>query len=289
MKPEFDPVSGRSTTGHEWNGITELDTPVPKTVWFFLITTFLFSVGYWLFMPAWPLGATYTKGLLGDDERANLAVAVKAAADERGAWTRAVAEREPAAVMADRDLMAKVRESGKTLFGDNCAMCHGREATGGPGFPSLVRGTPLWGDTPEAFAETIRVGINSGHPDSRVSQMLAFGRDGILTLQQIDALVAYVRGLSHQGQTTGKPSDEGSQLFAANCVACHGDDGKGNRSLGAPDLTDATWIYGGDGASLRQSIWHGRQGQMPSWEGRLSAWERKLLAIYLVDLRGNAR
>lgn len=289
MKPEHDPVSGRLTTGHEWNGITELDTPVPKVVWFFLIATFLFSVGYWLFMPAWPLGASYTKGLLGDDARADVTAAVQAAAAERGVWTSTIADREPATILGNRDLMAKVRESGRALFGDNCAMCHGREGAGGPGFPSLVSGSPLWGDTPEAFAETIRVGINSGHPDSRTSQMLAFGRDGILKPREIDALVAYLRELPLRNSASASQADERQQLFIANCSTCHGENGRGNLSLGAPDLTDASWIYGGDAAAIRQSIWHGRQGRMPSWEGRLSSWERKLLALYLVDLRRSAR
>lgn len=289
MKPERDPVSGRLTTGHEWNDITELDTPVPKAVWFFLITTFAFSVGYWLFMPAWPLGSTYTKGLLHDDERANVTAAIKAAANERMSWTTLIDEREPAVILSDRDLMAKARETGRTLFGDNCAMCHGREAIGGPGFPSLAKGSPLWGDAPGTLAETIRVGINSGHPDSRTSQMLAFGRDGILKMQDIDALVAWVRGLSQAGATPQDASAEGKQLFSANCATCHGEDAKGNRSLGAPDLTDTSWIYGGSATAIRQSIWDGRQGHMPSWEGRLAPWERKLLAIYLIDLRAKAQ
>lgn len=287
MKPERDPVTGRLTTGHEWNGITELSTPVPKPVYFFLIVFLLFCVGYWLLMPAWPLGTTYTKGLLHHDERASVTARVKAAAGQRASWTSMVEQDDAATVLENDALMAKVRETGQTLFADNCAMCHGAGARGGPGFPSLVSGTPLWGATADALLQTIMVGINSNHPDSRTSQMPAFGRDGILDVAQIDAVVAYVRSLS--GAVA--PADsiaKGEAIFAANCAACHGEGGKGNLEMGVPDLTDARWIYGGDSASIRQSIWRGRQGHMPSWESRLQPWQRKVLVLYLIDLRRHA-
>ncbi|MCJ8143302.1 cytochrome-c oxidase, cbb3-type subunit III [Ancylobacter sp. A5.8] len=287
MKPERDPVTGRLTTGHEWNGLTELDTPVPKPVYFFLIVFLLFCVGYWLLMPAWPLGTTYTKGLLHQDERASVTARVKAAAEQRASWTSMIEVDHAATVLEDAALMARVRETGRTLFADNCAMCHGMEARGGPGFPSLVSGTPLWGATTDALFQTIMVGINSDHPDSRTSQMPAFGRDGILDATQIDAVVAYVRSLSQPIAPTDRIA-KGRELFAANCAACHGEGGNGNSEIGVPDLTDTRWIYGGDSASIRQSIWRGRQGHMPSWDGRLQLWQRRVLALYLVDLRRHA-
>jgi len=188
MAIERDPVTGRLTTGHEWNGIKELDTPVPRPVYFFLVVTTLFCIGYWLLMPAWPLGTTFTRGLLGADERAHVTAAVAEAARDRAGWTARFERADFAAIQADPRLMAIMRETGRTLFGDNCAMCHGRDGAGGPGFPSLRRGTPLWGAAPEEIAETLRVGINSTHPESRVAQMPAFGRDGILKRAEIEAV-----------------------------------------------------------------------------------------------------
>lgn len=283
---ERDPHTGHMTTGHEWNGIKELNTPVPRVVLFFLAATFLFALGYWILLPAWPTGISYTKGLLGIDQRKIVADSLSTADAERMRWARRLMERNVPAIKADAPLMAIVRETGPRLFGDNCAACHGRHAQGGPGYPAIGRAPWLWGGDPETLVETIRVGINSGHPDTRVSQMLAFGRDQMLPREDILNVATYVRSLS--GMTDGATPamvQAGKAVFAANCVACHGEDARGNHEVGAPDLTDKFWIYGGDLQTVYATIFNGRQGQMPSWEGRLSPLERGILVLYLLDLR----
>lgn len=285
---ERDPVSGYLTTGHEWNGVKELNTPVPRAVYVFLWATFLYSVVYWILMPAWPLGVTYTKGLLGIDQRDIVTAQVKEAAADRATWAKLIETEDYAAIQHDKRLMTIVRQTGATLFGDNCAACHGRAATGGHGFPTLVSQAFLWGGTPEAIAETVRVGINASHPDTRVSQMPAFGRDGILTRDKIDDVVDYVRSLSLPAVAKTIAPDKlarGKAVFTENCVACHGDNATGSTDVGAPNLRDHSWIYGGDAQTVFTSVWGGRQGQMPSWEARLSMLDRKILALYLVDLR----
>jgi cytochrome c oxidase cbb3-type subunit 3 len=285
---ERDPHTGYLTTGHEWNGITELNTPVPRVVWFFLITTALFSLGYWILMPAWPLGVSYTKGLLGIDQRATVAAKLQEAALDRSVWTKRIEADSFKDIEADPQLMKIVRQTGRTLFGDNCAVCHGTDAKGGKGFPNLTTASWLWGGDADAIAETIRVGINSAHGQTRTSQMLAFGRDGVLQRKDIDDVVNYVRTLSDPAaakQASAASIEAGAKVFADNCASCHGEQGKGNVELGAPDLTDQTWIYGGDAQSIFTSVWGGRQGHMPTWEHRLSALDRKILSLYLVDLR----
>jgi len=283
---ERDPQSGWMTTGHEWNGIKELNTPVPRAIWFFLILSALFSLGYWILMPAWPLGRDYTRGLLGLDQRDIVMHDVAAGAAARAGWVDRIRDRDFAAIQADPVLMADVRRTGRTLFGDNCAACHGLAASGGPGFPTLTAPSSLWGGDPATLAETIRVGINSTHPDSRSSQMLAFGRDGILTRADIGNVVAYVRNLANlQPAGSAAQIQAGKAVFAANCVSCHGQDGKGLAAMGAPDLTDGQWIYGHDPQSLFNTVWGGRQGHMPSWDGRLPPVDIKILALYLADLR----
>ena len=286
-----DPVTGQMTTGHEWNGIEELDTPIPRVVLFFLAAGTLFAVIYWLLMPAWPLGWTYTKGLLGIDQREVVTRQVQDAAAERASWTASIANASFAEIAADPTLMRDVRETGRTLFGDNCAVCHGTDGKGGPGFPNLAAGSWLWGGQPEAIAETIRVGINGTSKQTRVAQMMAFGHDGILNREQVSNVLAYVRSLS--GQTLGQAEQArvpaGREVFAANCVACHGEDGKGRHDLGAPDLTDSNWIYGGDRQSVFDSVFYGRQGHMPSWEGRLSPTDVKVLALYVGTLSEGGR
>ena len=190
---ERDPHTGYLTTGHEWNGIKELNTPVPRPVYFFLIATALFAVGYWILMPTWPTGVSYTKGLLEIDQRTTVAESLKQAQLERSAWTKRIETESFSSIQSDPKLMTIVRQTGRAVFGDNCAACHGTDARGGKGFPNLRTASWLWGGTPEALAETIRVGINSPHADSRGSQMPAFGRDQILPPADIENVVSYVR------------------------------------------------------------------------------------------------
>lgn len=289
--PERDEYTGYLTTGHEWSGLKELNTPVPRILYFFLTLAFLFSVGYWILMPAWPLGGTYTKGLLGIDQRRLVASSLQEAVDERSVWTRKIADQGYDAILADPALMTDVRETGHTLFGSNCAACHGLDAKGGPGFPNLTTSSWLWGGKPEDMFNTIRVGINSAHPDTHTSQMPAFGHDQMLQRADVLKAATFVFSLSHPKakELDPKTVDAGKAIFAANCVACHGNDAKGNPELGAPNLTDEFWIYGGDLDTIDTTIWGGRQGHMPTWESRLSELDRKILTLYLMDKRASAR
>lgn len=281
---ERDPHTGHMMTGHEWNGIKELNTPVPKAVYVFLAAAFLFGVVYWVLMPAWPLGVTYTKGLLGIDQRTTVAAKLEQADKERAVWTTRLAAAGYADIQADPDLMRIVRETGHTLFGDNCAACHGATAEGGPGFPNLAAAPFMWGGDPATLEETLRVGINATHAETRTSQMLAFGQEQMLSRAEIDSLVPYVESLSNPA---GKPAGAAAahELFVANCASCHGEDGKGIAEMGAPNLTDRYWTYGGDAQSILTTVFHGRQGHMPAWEGRLAPLDRKILVLYLLDLR----
>jgi cytochrome c oxidase cbb3-type subunit III len=282
---ERDPLTGHATTGHEWDGITELNTRVPRAIWWFIGITHLWALIYWILMPSWPLVTTYTKGLLGYDEQEQVERQVVEAQFERSAWSRAIEEMPIEQVRADPALMRVVDETAPALFGDNCAVCHGADAAGGPGFPSLVDDAWLWGGDADTILETLRVGINAGHPDTRTAQMLAFGRDGVLTRDDIRTLVGYVRSLSG-ADAPEEVRAAGAQLFADNCASCHGGDGGGSTELGAPDLTDAFWIYGGGDAAIFETIFHGRQGWMPAWENRMGLAERKILTIYIQDLPG---
>jgi len=290
-KQERDPRTGHMMTGHEWNGIKELNTPVPRVVWFFLILTFLFGVGYWVLMPAWPIGTTYTKGLLDTNQQKIVTAKVQRAAADRARWTDQIAARDISAVRADPALMAFIREDGHRLFGDNCAACHGINATGGHGFPNLIDGDWLWGGSADEIAHTIAVGVNSpASKETRISQMLAFGRDGLLDNDTVIAVATYVQGLSDPASAKGKAAviTEGREAFDANCAVCHGPQGQGNQQLGVPNLTDKAWLYGGDFDAIYTSIYEGRHGEMPAWEHRLTPVERKILTLYLLDKGGRS-
>ncbi|PSH68232.1 cytochrome-c oxidase, cbb3-type subunit III [Phyllobacterium brassicacearum] len=288
---ERDPFTGHMTTGHEWNGITELNTPVPRVVILSLIITAALGLVWTVLMPSWPFVTSYFPGVLGIDQRNVVANSVAEAQAERSPWMSSIEDQDFSAILSNPELMRIVRENGRTLFGDNCAACHGHDAKGQRGFPNIAQSPMLWGDSPEAILQTITVGINSTDPNTRVSQMLAFGRDGTLTPPQISQVTSYVQSLSATGSAAPLDKDQveqGKAVFAANCVACHGKDAKGLTDMGAPNLTDSYWIYGGERQDMYGSIYHGRQGHMPNWGARLSPAAIKILTLYVLDMRKQA-
>lgn len=283
---ERDPVSGYTTTGHDWNGIKELNSPIPRVVIYFIIITHVLALIGWILLPTWPLGHTYTKGLLGVDQRTDVAADIAAADAARAGWRDQIASLDYDAIRASPDLMAKAMATAAPLFGQNCQSCHGKEGIGGPGIPRLNDHIWIWGGTVDDIDQTITVGINSANPDSRISQMPAFGRDGMLSGEEIDSLTAYVLTLS-KGVIPNDPSP-GAILFQDNCAACHGEDAKGVVDSGAQNLTDADWLYGGDAAAIRQTLVNGRIGQMPTWSSRLDPTDIRMLALYVASLSGPA-
>ncbi|MBF0673698.1 MULTISPECIES: cytochrome-c oxidase, cbb3-type subunit III [Pseudomonadota] len=287
-KTEIDPVSGEQTTGHEWNGIKELDTPVPRGILWFIVVTHLFALVWWVLMPAFPLGWTYTKGILGIDQRETVEQVIVGNQRARQPWTSQIAALPFDQIQADEALMTNVAQSGRQLFGDNCAACHGLNGTGRSSYPDLTDGDWLWGDgSPEAIAETLRVGINTRHDESRTSQMPAFGRDATLSRPEVRQVAQYVYSMSQPEYSTVDNVDTiaaGQQLFIDNCSGCHGESGAGIADIGAPNLTDAAWLYGGTIEDIIESVHGGRTGHMPTWDERLTATEIKTLALYVYVL-----
>ncbi|RME97841.1 MAG: cytochrome-c oxidase, cbb3-type subunit III [Alphaproteobacteria bacterium] len=283
--PEIDDVTGVETTGHEWDGLKELNKPLPRWWLWVLYATIIWSVGYWIVMPAWPLLSDYTKGLFGYSQRAVVAKSLENARAAQAHYLERIGAATLAEIKADPELLEFSLAGGAAAFGDNCAPCHGRGAQGGPGYPNLNDDDWLWGGTLEDIHTTLRVGIRSTHPDTRDSQMPAFGRDQILDTRQIADVADYVLSLSGQ-KGDAAAAKRGAAIFAEQCAACHGEDGKGNRELGAPNLTDRIWLYGGSRDAIIESVTNSRRGVMPTWEGRLSAETIKQLAVYVHSLGG---
>jgi cytochrome c oxidase cbb3-type subunit III len=284
---ERDQISDRETTGHEWNGIKELDTPVPRGVLLFLIVTHIWAIGWWFFVPSWPLGTTYTKGLLGIDQKQTVEAQLVAAQRDRSGWVSRIETEDYNKILADESLMQIVRNTGRQLFGDNCAACHGRDGKGRANYPDLTDDDWLWGGGPQLIEQTMRVGINAQHPESRIGQMPAFGRDQMLDSNQVRSVAAYVYSLSHSDYSTPenlKEIEAGREVFVSTCATCHGEDAKGKQDVGAPNLTDAYWVYGGDLGTIITSVHGGRQGHMPTWDERLTNAEIRTLALYVHDL-----
>ena len=282
---EVDSVSGTETTGHEWDGIKELNTPLPR--WWLVIfyACIAWAIGYWVLMPAWPTLTGYTHGLLGYSQRAAVATALDKLKVQRAAEAANLDKTSLAQIVATPKLLDFAMAEGHSAFGDNCAPCHGSGAQGSNGYPNLNDDDWLWGGTLTDIQHTITVGVRSTSPDTRQSQMPAFGRDKILKPAQIDDLTEYVVHLSGRSADT-KAVARAKPLYETNCAACHGPDGKGSRMFGAPNLTDRIWLYGGTRADIRGQIVNGRGGVMPTWAGRLSPETIKSLAVYVHSLGG---
>jgi cytochrome c oxidase cbb3-type subunit 3 len=282
---DIDAITGTSTTGHEWDGIKELNTPLPRWWVITFYMTIVWAIGYWIVYPAWPLLSSHTAGLFGYSSRAAVVEQLEELKVLRAGNVAKIETASFADIKGDPTLLAFARAQGKAAFGDNCAPCHGLGATGAKGFPNLNDDDWLWGGKIEDIHQTLKFGIRHDHAETRAGNMTAFGRDGLLKKDEIVNVAAYARSLAGLKSTSGDLA-KGKALFADNCAACHGDDGKGNLELGAPNLTDAIWLYGSDEASVVETITNGRQGVMPGWSGRLDPVTIKSLAVYVHTLGG---
>jgi len=282
---EIDEVTGTDTTGHEWDGIKELNTPLPKWWLWTFYATIVWAAAYTVFYPAWPMITEATAGVLGYTNRGAVHAAIAEHEAGQRVYTDRIAEMDLAAIMDDAELMQFVRAGGAAVFRTNCSQCHGAGAAGvkAAGYPNLQDDAWLWGGTPEEIYATIRHGIrNEDDPEARFSQMPAFGADGILSEEEIATVADHVLSLSGQGAA----SDAGAELYEVNCAACHGADGEGMTMMGAPALNDQVWLYGGTRERVIESITYSRHGVMPAWGSRLSEAELKQAALYVHGLGG---
>lgn len=274
------------TTHHEWDGIEEYNNPLPRWWLWTFYATIVFAVGYCIVYPAVPLLDRATAGVFGWSSRGQLAAEQAAAKAARAATETKLASLSVDRIARDPTLMRAAVEGGRAAFKVNCVQCHGAGAAGSTGYPNLNDNDWLWGGDIGAIRTTLEHGIRQpGDDATRMSQMPAFGRDGILTSAQIADVVSYVRLVSRQEQSSAAAT-RGGQLFADNCAACHGADGKGNRAFGAPNLTDAIWLYGGDRATLTQTVANARSGVMPAWNQKLDPATLNMLAAYVHSLGG---
>jgi cytochrome c oxidase cbb3-type subunit 3 len=282
---EIDDVTGIETTGHQWDGIRELNKPLPRWWVWVLWATVIWSIGYWIAYPAWPTVAGYTTGMLGYSQRQTVSNDIATARAAQATFVDAIARSSLADVRANPELLAFSLAGGRAAFGDNCAGCHGRGAQGAVGFPNLNDDDWIWGGTLDDIHRTIEVGIRSPHAETRTNQMPRYGIDQLLEPAQMNDAAEYVLSLSGRGGDA-PAAERGKTIFAEQCAACHGDDGRGKLDQGAPNLTDGIWLYGSEKESILQSIRTGRGGVMPNWSGRLDPATIKQLAIYVHGLGG---
>jgi len=286
---QLDELTGTATTGHEWDGLRELNTPLPRWWLWTFYATIIWAVAYWVVYPAWPLISSATQGTFGWHSRSAVESDLAALKAARGPMVAKLAAAPVADIVNDPQLLDFARAQGRVAFADNCAPCHGAGGGGAKGYPNLNDDDWLWGGKLAAIEQTIRHGARSGDKDDHEGNMPAFGRDNILKPNQISAVADYVRSLSGLPAEQGADLGLGKKVFADNCAVCHGPDGKGNRELGAPNLTDKIWLYGPDKATIMQGVQNGRGGQMPAWQGRLSDPIIKALTVYVYTFGGGEK
>lgn len=284
--PDKDPITGTDTTGHEWDGIRELDNPLPRWWLWTFYATIAWAFAYVIAYPAFPLISGAPKGALGYSSRANLHADI---AEAKAAQADALAKIESMSLAEIRDDPTAFQfavNGGRAAFAVNCSQCHGSGAAGSPGYPNLNDDDWLWGGSLEAIQATLNHGIRFAQSaDTRFSEMPAFGRDGLLTHNQIIQTAHYVRSLADLDHDA-KLASAGKPVFDENCAACHKADGSGDQEQGAPKLNDAVWHYGDTIDDIASQISTPRHGVMPAWQGRLDAATLKQLAVYVHSLGG---
>jgi cytochrome c oxidase cbb3-type subunit 3 len=266
-----------------------LNTPLPRWwLWLFYLTI-VWAIGYWIVYPAWPLLTNSTQGVLGYHTRTAIIEDLDELKRQRGPMMDKLTTASVAEIIADPQLLDFARAQGRVAFADNCAPCHGAGGGGARGYPNLNDDDWLWGGRLAEIEQTIRHGARSGDDKGHVGVMPAFGRDGILKPEQISTVADYARSLSGLPVDAGADLAAGKKIFADNCALCHGADGKGNREMGSPNLTDKIWLYGSDKETIVQGLQNGRGGVMPAWQGRLSEPIIKALVVYVYSFGGGEK
>jgi cytochrome c oxidase cbb3-type subunit 3 len=283
--PRFDEATGQYTTGHSWDGIEELNTPMPRWWLGLFYATIVFAGIYMLLMPSIPLINSYFDGILDKSDRQEVSTEIAELRMQRALLADRLNGANLDGIMEDPELFRFAMAAGKSAFGDNCATCHGAGGQGFKGYPNLNDDVWIWGGSFEDIRHTLEVGIRSAHEDTRFNLMQAFGRDGLLTRDEIRDLTDYLLAFSGRG-VDPEAGERGRALFATNCASCHGADAMGDRSQGAPNLTDAEWLYGGEREDIIETLNNGRQGVMPNWNERLDPETITALAVYVHALGG---
>jgi cytochrome c oxidase cbb3-type subunit 3 len=280
-----DAVTGEAMTGHEWDGIREYDKPLPKWWLYTFYACIAFAFGYSVLYPSVPWIHSHFGGVLGytqrDEVLRNLA---EANAGQKGFRER-IRTTGLEDIRKDPELFGFATLGGRAAFNENCVPCHRAGGAGAKNYPNLADDEWLWGGSLADIAKTVTYGIRNANPNSRQSQMPSFGADGLLTAAQISDVADYVMTLSTKVTPAGS-AQRGAKIFADNCVACHGEKGEGNREVGAKSLRNGIWLYGGDKASIVETITNARNGSMPAWGERFDETTIKMLTLYVHSLGG---
>ncbi|MBV1901883.1 MAG: cytochrome-c oxidase, cbb3-type subunit III [Kordiimonadaceae bacterium] len=282
---ETDDMTGTETTGHEWDGIKELDTPMPRWWLLTFYACIIWAVAYWYIYPAWPTfsGEGERGGTVGSTEWTQYKQLEESQAEiiaRRAVHQNQFDEASFSDIKQNKALYSFGMAGGKAAFGDNCATCHGTGGAGASGYPNLNDDDWLWGGKIEDIYTTIQHGIRAQGDETRFSEMPAFAE--MLDRQTVNAIADFVVATAKGTE----PKPQGATAYANNCAVCHGETLEGMQELGAPDLADALWLYSASKDEIAAQIRKPKHGMMPAWEGRLDNSTIRQLALYVHALGG---
>ncbi|MEM7569654.1 MAG: cytochrome-c oxidase, cbb3-type subunit III [Pseudomonadota bacterium] len=289
-KKEIDQVTGTETTGHEWDGLKELNTPLPRWWLYCFYASIVWAIGYFVVMPAWPVitgdGWGATGGVVDYDQRRVVEEQVAANEARLEPYVQAINAKSFEQIQSDPELLQVAVTGGRIAFKENCAGCHGTGAQGFLGFPNLNDDDWIWGGSVDAIHTTLKHGIRwEADDDTRFSQMPAFGADEILTREDVRDVTEYVLSIAGRDHDAER-AQNGAVVFEDQCSLCHGAQGRGDRTQGAPNLTDAIWLFGSERQQIFQTVYYARNAVMPAWSERLDPATVKQLALYVHSLGG---
>jgi cytochrome c oxidase cbb3-type subunit III len=282
MNSKKEKSKNPATTGHKWDdNIEEYNTPAPRWWLITWLITIIWSLIYFLFFPTLP-NEDLEKSKKWTSY-SQLEKELNKADEDKRKYLDFIKESSLEEIKNNPKIFKFAISGGKSLFKENCAACHGTGAQGGNGFPNLNDDDWLWGGSLADIYQTIQYGIRSKHPKTRNNNMPKFGLDEILTMDEIEEVTNYVLSLSNKNI---EYNSKGKEIFHNQCSVCHGKNAKGNQELGAPNLTDAIWLYGKEKEDIIKTIYYSRNGVMTAWIDRLSDEQIKQLTIYTHSLGG---
>lgn len=286
-KPVKDPVTGQYTTGHEFDGIQELNTPLPRWWVRLFAVCIIWAIGYCVVYPSFPTLNGYWAGTFGWHARTQVAQDIEKAQSAKGVYLSKIASSSLDDIVKDKDLLNFAMAGGKSVFNENCAACHGVGGVGAYGYPTLTDDQWLWGGTLDDIHTTIAYGVRNTNANSRQSEMPAYGGGEVLSADDLNSLAEYVLSLSKSSKDPTAAA-KGQATFAERCAACHGEDGAGNQAVGAPALASGLWLYKATDqkAAIISQVQHPKHGSMPAWSERFDATTIKQLAVYVHSLGG---
>ena len=288
-QPRKDHKTNTYTTGHKWDhNLEELDNDIPR---WWLLTFFLciaVALLYVVLYPSFPTHKSFFTGLLGYDSADEFAKQQEDIAQANATKNQQLQQLAFADIIADKALYTYAVRGGEALFQENCAPCHGQNGMGREGgYPVLADDDWIWGGSLKQIEQTITYGVRINEK-GRQSMMPAFGRDELLTPEEIRQVTYYVRNITMEvKEATPEQLALGEKIYAQNCASCHSADGihaGGGKAFGAPALNDAIWLYGNNQQAVYNQIYNPKLGAMPSWIDRLNAEKVKMLTLYVYQL-----